>query len=190
MTAIVNSSTSSEVCQDTMWRRPRTLDTPLRRSTRRQLRDLRVRPPLSVVDICERLGASRGTAIVLKAVPFGVPGPFGLWVSTRTRDAILYQQETSPQHQNHIIRHEIGHILAGHESDGPSDAFQWVAPGEPAGRPLHRDLYGLRLEREAELVATILTDWTLVMDHVVPPSSDDPAVELVRAALDDRRGWT
>lgn len=188
---MVDVPTGPEVCWDTMLRRPPTLDTSLRRSTRRQLRELRVRTPLSVLDICARLGESRGTEIVLKAVPFEVPGPFGLWVSTRTRDCILYQSETSPQHQNHIVRHEIGHILAGHGSDGPDDAVQWVEPEGPApGRPLHRDLYGQRLEREAEVVAAILTDWTLVMDHVVPPSTEDPAIELVRDALDDRRRWT
>jgi hypothetical protein len=62
-------------------------------------------------------------------------------------------------------------------------------PPDAVRRGLRRDSYDERHEREAELVATIVMDWASVLDYVTPPTTGDPAAEIVRDALDDRRGW-
>src|SRR5437764_2594450 len=95
----------------------------LRRQCRRLLGKLDVRPPLDVAALCTRLGEVRGKPIRLVAHPIPVPGPFGAWISTAKADYILYQTETSKLHQDHIIVHELGHILAGHQSDDEDDAL-------------------------------------------------------------------
>ena len=62
-------------------------------------------------EVCRRLGERRGKAIRLVAYPLEAPGPFGLWLNTPSADYILYQAETTPAHQQHIIAHELGHLL-------------------------------------------------------------------------------
>ncbi|WP_257032334.1 MULTISPECIES: hypothetical protein [unclassified Streptomyces] len=122
-----------------------------------------------------------------------VPGPFGVWLATTSADYILYQQETSKIHQDHIILHEVGHILADHQSDEADDEFwRQMTPDlslEAVKRALRRTSYDQDHEREAELVATIILEWASVLDRVTPRRSNNPSVQLVQTALGDRQGW-
>ncbi|MGY0488280.1 hypothetical protein [Streptomyces sp. WG-D5] len=108
-------------------------------------------------------------------------------------DVIVFQQETTPYHQDHIVLHELGHILADHP--GPPGTAVWEAllPGLKADairRALHRCSYDTREEQEAELVATIVGEWATILDRVAPgQSSADPSVRRVQAALGDHQGW-
>ncbi|WP_433724380.1 hypothetical protein ACQP2Y_03100 [Actinoplanes sp. CA-051413] len=40
--------------------------------------------------------------------------PCGLWISVETADYVFYDPETSQLHAEHIILHELGHMLSGH----------------------------------------------------------------------------
>jgi hypothetical protein len=177
----------------------------LRRRCRKLLNELNIRPPLDVTELCRRVGQQRGRPIRLVPHPIPVPGPFGVWISTRHADYIVYQQETSKAHQGHIILHELGHILAGHHSDDEDDAllgtlYPDVGPEALRGeypdlspdavrRALRRTSYDTDLEREAETVATIILEWASVLDHVAPRPSADSAAERIGTALSDRLGW-
>lgn len=178
----------------------------LRRRCRKLLADLDVRAPLDVRgQLCPRLAHHRGRTLELIGYPIPAPGPFGCWISTATADYILFQQETTTAHQDHIILHEVGHILAGHHSDDTDDellidlypalnpeqvrqAYPDLDP-EAVRRALRRTAYHTNHEREAEYVATIIQEWASVADHVVPARSGDPALDNVATALSDRRGW-
>ncbi|MFJ2582267.1 hypothetical protein [Kitasatospora aureofaciens] len=122
-----------------------------------------------------------------------VPGPFGVWLGTASADYILYQQETSKIHQDHIILHEVGHILADHQSDDTDDDFwRQMAPDlslDAVRRALRRTSYDQEHEREAELVATIILEWASVLDRVTPRRSSNPSVRRMQTALGDRQGW-
>ncbi|HZF91905.1 hypothetical protein [Streptomyces sp.] len=122
-----------------------------------------------------------------------VPGPFGLWIATKKADYIFFQSETSKAHQDHIILHEVGHILAGHQSDETDQEFwQNMLPDislKVIMSALRRTSYDEEREREAELVATIILEWASVLDLVSPRKSADPMTDLVQSALVDRRGW-
>ncbi|MEW2268852.1 MULTISPECIES: hypothetical protein [Streptomyces] len=122
-----------------------------------------------------------------------VPGPFGLWIATKKADYIFFQSETSKAHQDHIILHEVGHILAGHQSDETDQEFwQNMLPDislKVIMSTLRRTSYDEEREREAELVATIILEWASVLDLVSPRKSADPMTDLVQSALVDRRGW-
>ncbi|MDI5977987.1 hypothetical protein [Amycolatopsis magusensis] len=176
----------------------------LRRQCRQLLRRLDVRPPLDVAELCHRTGELRGKHIRLVAHPIPVPGPFGVWISTKSVDYILYQEETSRLHQDHIILHELGHILAGHQSDEEDDTLlaelyptmtparlraQYADIGPDAvRRALRRASFGNEQEREAETVATIILEWASVLDIAAPRPSQG-AVRGMDTALGARVGW-
>lgn len=167
----------------------------LRRRVRRELQALEIQPPLRVDVVCQRLGERRGRPIRLVAYPIPVPGPFGLWIATTSADYILYQAETTRVHQDHIILHEVGHILAGHVSADTDDSV-WtqlmpnIAP-EVIRRMLRRTSYDAAHEREAELVATIIQEWAVVLDVVRPelPVERSADVERLDASLQRHYGW-
>ncbi|MFI9200568.1 hypothetical protein [Streptomyces sp. NPDC053048] len=165
----------------------------LRRRCKRELRALDIRPPLRVEELCRLLGEQRGRPIRLVPYSLPMPGPFGVWIATATADYILYQQETSKTHQDHIILHEVGHILADHHSDDTDDEFwRQMTPNlslDTVKRALRRTSYDEQHEREAELVATIILEWASVLDRVAPRAVDDPSLERVQTALGDRQGW-
>ena len=115
-----------------------------------------------MADVCQRLAEHRGKPLRLLAYPLEVPGAFGVWLSTPPADYILYQMETTPEHQEHIIAHEIGHILCGHGSSGSDDDL-WGGllpdiPPEHIRRALRRTHYNTDDERAAETAATLLLE--------------------------------
>jgi hypothetical protein len=123
-----------------------------------------------------------------------VPGPFGLWIATESTDYILYQAETPRMHQDHIILHEVGHILAGHQDEETNDEYwQVMMPDispEVIRRRLGRTYYDTTKEREAELVATIIMDimgWDSVIDHVTPQRCDNPTLQRIQTTLSNGR---
>ncbi|OSP41394.1 hypothetical protein B7767_21070 [Streptomyces sp. 13-12-16] len=163
----------------------------LRRRCKRELRALGIQPPLRIDELCRRLGEHRGRPIRLLPYSLPIPGPFGMWLATESTDYILYQRETSRIHQDHIILHEVGHILANHHSH-QEELAQPVLPGlspDVVKRALRRTSYDEEHEREAELVATIILEWASVLDRVAPKQASDPSVRRVQAALGDRQGW-
>ncbi|MEU5418781.1 hypothetical protein ACFY1P_19075 [Streptomyces sp. NPDC001407] len=165
----------------------------LRRRCKRELRALDIQPPLNVEELCRLLGERRRRPIRLVPYSLPMPGPFGVWIATASADYILYQQETSKIHQDHIILHEVGHILADHHSDDADDEFwRQMAPDMCLGtikRALRRTSYDEQHEREAELVATIILEWASVLDRVAPRAPSDPSLRRVQSALGDRQGW-
>jgi hypothetical protein len=170
-------------------------DRRLRKRCRALLRELDVRPPLDVRELCGRLARQRGRPIRLVAHPIKVPGPFGLWFMTESMDVIFYQRETTRPHQDHIILHEIGHIIADHPSDEgddqAQDAFTPDLRPEAPARTLRRTCYDSTYEREAELIATFILEWASVLDPLHPSArrSGDAHVERLDAALSHHQGW-
>jgi hypothetical protein len=174
----------------------------LRRSCRRLLNELGIRPPLDVLELCRKLGDQRGRPIRLIAHRIAVPGPFGAWITTGKADYIVYQQDTSKAHQRHIILHEVGHMLAGHRTTAEDDSLVALLtppgdlrerhPGlepESVRRALQRTSYDTDHEREAETVATIILEWASVLDRVAPKSSDGATAQRIETALGERLGW-
>lgn len=164
----------------------------LRKRLRRELASLGIDGPTDMADVCGRLGRQRGRPIRLVPFPLEVPGPFGLWVSTRSSDCILYQAETTKVHQEHIIAHEVGHILAGHQSDEFDDEiWRQIMPDiSPVviRRLLQRTHYDTVEEREAETVATILLERAAVAGSVTVPGRSGRARRMQRL-LGDSRSW-
>ncbi|MCC9707143.1 hypothetical protein E4N62_18815 [Streptomyces sp. MNU76] len=119
-------------------------------------------------------------------------------------DVILYQQETTRLHQWHIILHEVFHVIVAEgeqaaeelaeEQEAPDDFVEGWATLIPVLDPAlvrrvaRRCSYDDGEECEVELAATIVLEWSSVLDEV-PPLSEDPSLRRVQQALGDRRGW-
>ncbi|MFE5565067.1 hypothetical protein ACFQ68_08750 [Amycolatopsis japonica] len=174
----------------------------LRRQWRQLLSKLDVRPPLDVAELCRQVGELRGKPIRLVAHPISANGPFGAWITTAAADYLLYQENTSKSHQDHIILHELGHLLGGHQSadsgeDVPNsdpdldllqERYPDIGPGS-VQRALRRTSYDTAEEIEAESAATIILEWASVLDVVAYQPSPNPTTERIGSALNDRLGW-
>ncbi|MCO1580465.1 CUE domain-containing protein [Crossiella sp. SN42] len=164
----------------------------MRRWLRRELRELEVRPPLDIEKLCRALGDRRGREIRLLPYPLRVPGPYGLWIATGEADYIVFQAETSKPHQDHIILHEIGHILHDHRSDDEDpDYLRSVMPDldpDVVQRALRRTSYDSEQEQQAELVATIVLEWAATA-KVSPAPASDGRLRRLDEGLGDQQGW-
>lgn len=193
--------------------RRRAVEKDLHRFLRRELRDLGIHPPLDVEELCKALSRRRGRPLYLREAPLPKPGPTGMWVEYDDYDVILYQQETTRLHQDHIKLHEIGHILVAEAEDAeqaPAEAAEqppaldpeeesavlvegWAAmlpvfDPKTIKRVALRCSYDDGEECSVELAATIVLEWASVLDDSTP-LSEDPSLRRVQSALGDRRGW-
>ena len=171
----------------------------LRARCRQLLRDLDVRPPFDVESLCDAYGRLRGRRIQLVSQPIALPGPFGFWAAGRHVDYVVYQSETTKAHQDHIIVHELGHMMAGHTPDMPFDA-----PDEPdvdyadifpdldpdvVRRVLRRTVYDDQKEHEAEIAATTVLDWASAANRLAARPSGATDTDRIQTSLADRLGW-
>ncbi|MFD6468971.1 hypothetical protein [Streptomyces goshikiensis] len=194
------------------------MERDLHRLIRRELQDLGITAPLDVEKLCEALSRRRGRPLYLREAPLEKPGPSGMWIEYDDYDVILYQAATTRLHQEHILLHEIGHILVAEAEEAAAKAAAEAAGGVPAAesteetaeetavfvegwasmlpvftsetikRVARRCTYDDSEECSVELVATIILEWSSVLDGTTP-LSDDPEVRRVEEALGDRRGW-
>ncbi|MGI5502176.1 ImmA/IrrE family metallo-endopeptidase [Lentzea sp. CA-135723] len=118
----------------------------------RLARKLRLPQPFDVHALCARVAADRGRPITLIPLPMASLGPCGLWLAGDREDVVCYEQHTSALHQEHIILHELGHILHGHEGSETMSALFPDLSGETVRTMLARqhETFGERAEREAE----------------------------------------
>lgn len=164
----------------------------LRRRLHRELTAIGIDTPMRMAEVCQRLETRSGKPIRLLAYPLEVPGAFGAWLSTPSADYILYQQETTPAHQEHIIAHEIGHMLSGHRSDELEDEL-WREllpdiPAEHIRRALRRTHYDTADERAAELAATLLLERAATHRARTGHSRSQRAGRAQRSLVDPQ-GW-
>ncbi|MFJ9691359.1 hypothetical protein [Kitasatospora sp. NPDC101183] len=165
----------------------------LRRYCRQLLRRLDIQPPFQVEDLCQKLGEFRGKPIQLIPWELPMPGPFGIWMSRPSEDNIFYQKETTRLHQDHIILHEIGHILSEHADGSIGGRIPDLGPDFPRdllSRGFRRTCYTEDYEREAELIATIIQEWAVVVGSVADRTLERSAVSALHSALNPRWGWT
>ncbi|WP_160330195.1 ImmA/IrrE family metallo-endopeptidase [Streptomyces roseifaciens] len=114
-----------------------------------------------IVSLRDRLSDQRGKPIHL--IPMAIPeySLNGMWMATPAADFVIYEVRTTRAHQEHIIAHELAHILCDHEANaGTSETvlshlFPDIDP-MVVRRALQRTEYSERNEQEAEMVASIL----------------------------------
>lgn len=163
----------------------------LRRYCAALVDDVEIPDPFDVRELCARLSKRRGKPIRLvpQAMPTG--GPCGLWVSTDNAEYIVYEERTSAPHREHIILHEIGHLLCDHRAASVPGAeptrlmFPSLDP-RTVDRVLNRTHYTAVEERQAELIASLILER---VSRRAPESrssvskEDAGAVERIRRSL-------
>lgn len=132
----------------------------LRRRCAAVLRELPLPAAFDVRTLCAELGARRGRPIRLLPVA-GLFDVCGLWIATDRTDLIAYEANTTAPHQDHIVLHELGHVLCDHfpATLSPAEQARILLPDldpELVNRVLGRAGYTSVEEREAEFIATLL----------------------------------
>jgi hypothetical protein len=80
-------------------------------------------------------------------------------VQTATTDYVFYDPDSTPFHRDHIILHEVSHILCDHDGAGGSVATDLLAPNldeRLVRRILGRSVYHTAEEIEAEELAAAI----------------------------------
>ncbi|MET8450806.1 regulator component [Streptomyces sp. NPDC005209] len=112
----------------------------------------------------ERVEELRGRPLVLKELPeqAAVAGACGLWLGTDDADYVFYEARTAPLHREHIILHEIGHVLCDHHrgvtNRGDELIGQLLGGLQPrlVQRLMARTSYTTAEEQEAEMIASLI----------------------------------
>jgi hypothetical protein len=162
-------------------------DRKLRRRCETILAELNIPDVVDVRELCDVIAERQGKPIHLLGESLPASSPCGLAVRTEGFDAIFYEADTSRVHQEHIIRHELGHLLCGHLTAPVLDAeaSRLLLPNlDPSlvQAVLGRTNYSEVEEKEAEMIASLL----LRRSVLVRPdrtAADDPAVSPVLGRL-------
>ncbi|MEV0374823.1 ImmA/IrrE family metallo-endopeptidase [Streptomyces sp. NPDC050636] len=144
----------------------------------------------------ERLSADRGRPIQLVPLPLGAETPCGMWLATDAFDVIVVEADTSSLHQDHIIAHELAHMLCNH---GDSAEFETammrdLMPNLDPRRVremLGRTSYSTAEEQEAEIVASLILERVTrppVESVWSVPSADAETVARIENSLNPGTG--
>jgi hypothetical protein len=130
----------------------------LRRQCERRLRGIRIPSPFDLDAFCVEIAARRGRPLIRRPVPgLSAGAPCGLWIGTDRADHVFFDPGTSPLHAEHIVLHELAHILSGHA--GADGALARLFPDldpDTVRRVLGRVSYTSAQEREAEMMASLI----------------------------------
>jgi hypothetical protein len=136
----------------------------LRTRCQKILSDLRVPQPYSLNAILHWMEDLRQRPLVLKQLPQQAAGAgaCGLWLGTDDADYVFYEARTAPLHREHIILHEIGHMLSDHhharsgDIDGGLGSLLSDLQPHLIKRLMARTSYTTVEEQEAEMLASLM----------------------------------
>ncbi|GAA3185672.1 MULTISPECIES: hypothetical protein [Streptomyces] len=159
----------------------------IRRRCKRLVKELALPATVDLRGLCDLVGARVGAPVHL--VPMSLDGAAsGMTAATDDAYWVFYESRTSPWHQAHIVLHELGHLLLGHDRDPAltEDALRLWTPSVDAATALRRmgltpglarhHGYDNPAERETEVLGTLL------MERLAPPTQDPPPPPDGRAA--------
>jgi hypothetical protein len=129
--------------------------------------------PLLVQEVSQRRG--RPIRLIPKSAPLG---PCGLWVALPDADVVFYEAGTSRLHREHIILHEVGHLLCAHRPTRRPDAelLHQLLPSLDVTmiqRVMSRSRYSDPEEQEAETMASLIVQRGGGVFRSVPQGPDE-----------------
>ncbi|MEW2577060.1 hypothetical protein [Streptomyces syringium] len=146
----------------------------IRRRCKQLIHELALPASTDLQGMCDVVARRVGRPIRL--VPMSLDGVVsGMTATTDDAYWVFYEQKTSPWHQVHIVLHEIGHLILGHDQDPAvtEDALKMWTPSVDVATAMRRmgltmglarhHCYDNLTERETEILGTLL------MERVVPP---------------------
>lgn len=132
----------------------------IRRRCEERLKTIRLPVPFDAYRFRDQIALATGRSIEIRLVAMPA-GPHGAWVRTSSQDYIFCEARTSRLHQQHIILHELCHILLNHhgidltDSDVASSGFPLLST-ETLERLFHRGSYTSEEDQEAEMLASLI----------------------------------
>lgn len=111
--------------------------------------------PFDVAELAARIADGRGRPIELMPTTWQPGLPCGFLVMADQADYIVYVADTAHIHREHILVHELAHLVCEHHGTGPGQ-FMPHLPNELVGRVLGRTVYSEPQEEEAELLASLV----------------------------------
>ncbi len=151
--------------------------------------------------LCAMISAHTGRPIYLEAWLL-TTDVAGFWLAGSGTDYIFYAANATPPHQEHIILHELAHVLSGHSQEpidvqALHDIYFPHLDHDVVHMALSRTCYDSKTEREAELLASLIEQrWRTARLAIEPSSAGNDAsngsdnaesidVQQVRERLDD-----
>jgi hypothetical protein len=152
-----------------------------------RVRELTIPRPFNLPELCANVAAKRDRDIRLLPMTLPGCGPCGLWIAGQHEDYIVYQQSTSRLHQEHIVLHEVGHLLCQHPGAARlgDEHIRLVFPHldpEKVRAVLARAMYPNDEEREAEMLASLILHQA--QRRPIPARTTDPAGAAIVARLE------
>src|SRR3954447_11425626 len=134
----------------------------VRRRCEAKLRAVEIPDPFSASAFADVISRRRGRRLTLLAKRTSL-GPCGVWRALPEADYVFYEPRTSVLHQQHIILHELGHLLHEHEPSERVDdeVLNQLFPtldADVVRRVLGRTSYTAVEEQEAEMVASLVSE--------------------------------
>jgi hypothetical protein len=126
------------------------------------LRDVHVPDPFDLAVFCAEIARWRGRPLFLHEIPGpGAGSPCGVWFATDSGDHIFHAAGTTALHRQHIVLHEIAHLLCDHTAGnvGFAELAAMLLPDiDPATvtSVLARTSYEGRQEQLAEMMASLI----------------------------------
>ncbi|WP_159073478.1 hypothetical protein [Streptomyces sp. RTd22] len=119
--------------------------------------------PFEIEAFCNKIAEQRERPLYLHSVPgiSGTDAPCGIWIATDVADHVFHEAATTPLHRDHIILHEISHMLLGHSTiaegaqSGSNSLFSGIDPATVISL-LNRASYATEDERDAERLAGLI----------------------------------
>jgi len=157
----------------------------LRARCRQQVNDLLghtgIPDPWDINEFLDRLELHRGRDIDLCAITWSPGDSCGAWQQHPDYDVIAYAENTSGFHQDHIILHEVGHMISQHRGRCvfSQEQAQRIAPDlTPVALAHLLDRSGAQAEEhEAETIAVLIHQRARVRPQpaidVLPPAADE-----------------
>ncbi|MFE6162248.1 hypothetical protein ACFQ7F_25425 [Streptomyces sp. NPDC056486] len=163
----------------------------LRRTSQEFLDRLDLPAGSGISALIDRLSDTRNRPIQVLPISLGAGEPCGIWLATDSVDIIIVEADTTAFHRDHIIAHELAHMLCSHsgsqelESENMSLLFPHLDVERVLGI-LGRTAYPTEDEQAAEIVAS------LILEHIsrppmesrwAVPSSDAETVARIDQSL-------
>jgi len=125
------------------------------------LRTIELPDPFTIDAFRTALSRERGRPIRLASMPDGAESPCGVWISTADADWVFHKVTTSSLHQEHIILHELAHMIFDHKTvrGSPEDLHARLLPDldpQVVASTLARMSYSSEQEQQAEMLAGLI----------------------------------
>ena len=138
-----------------------------RRSYDAIVRSVPIPVPFNLEEFCRRVADYRGRPLRLHPIQVeSLAGFCGLYVEVNNVDHVYFPEHTSSIHRQHIVLHELAHLLCGHRANGrswtlPDDVVDELFPSldpQAVRSILGRSRYADPDEREAETIASLILE--------------------------------